>query len=320
VLLVTQIDRIGYVPVTGTSDIGGALPSEARAWVESAVGPGSRVMVAEAMAGATSSAVHGLTVVDRRGREQLLVLRRYVLADWLAREPDLAEREAEVLVILEQSQVPTPALVAADVTGDELGAPGVLMTRVSGGPPSPPGPTPIQVDGLAALLPVLHSTPVPAGSGLRAYRPYDQHLELGPPPWSSDDAMWRRAIELHRAFAVDRDDPGLVLTHRDFHPGNVLFDPSTDRVSGLVDWSNASRGRPDVDVGHCRFNLVGQRDRAEADRFRDRWLIESGRARYDPTFDVLAVVGALREWPSELFGEEREVEAYVAAALAEVTA
>ncbi len=68
----------------GAEEIGGALPDGARAWVERAVGPGSRVVRAEPLAGATSSAVHGLTVVDRRGRAQELVLRRYVL-DRLAR-------------------------------------------------------------------------------------------------------------------------------------------------------------------------------------------------------------------------------------------
>ncbi len=111
-----------------------------------------------------------------------------------------------------------------------------------------------------------------------------------------------------------------MLVHRDYHSGNVLFDPSTGGVSGLVDWANASLGAPDVDVGHCRFNLVGQRGRAEADRFRDRWLTESGRDRYDPTYDLLAVVGGLSGWPATLFGAESSVESFVAAAVAEVTA
>jgi aminoglycoside phosphotransferase (APT) family kinase protein len=312
-------------PPSGTELIGGPLPDEARAWVQSAVGPGSRVVASQALAGAASSAVHELTVVDRRGRELALLLRRYVLTDWLAREPDLAEREAEALVVIEGSPLPTPALVAADVTGTELGAPGVLMTRLPGRPPPAPGPSPAQVDGIARLLPVLHETRVPAGSGVRPYRPYDQGRELAPPVWSSDDDVWHRAILLHHAYAGDPADPSAVLVHRDYHSGNVLFDPDAGagtegQVTGLVDWANASRGLPDVDVGHCRFNLVGQRGRAESDRFRDRWLVAAGRSAYDPTFDVLAVVGALASWPLQLFGQEREVEAFVAAALAEVTA
>jgi len=304
--------------IVGGEGIGGALPEEARAWVEGSVGPGSRIVAAEPLAGATSSAVHGLTVVDRRGRSQELVLRRYVLADWLEREPDLAEREAEVLVVLESCPIATPVLVAADFDGDELGAPGVLMTRLPGRPSADPGPNPAQVDRLAALLPVLHATRVPGGAGVRTYRPYDQRLDLVPPRWSTDDAMWRRAIELHRAYRADAGST-LVLVHRDYHSGNVLFDRGTGVVSGLVDWANASLGPPDVDVGHCRFNLVGQRGQAEADRFRDRWLLESGRDRYDPTFDVLAVVGALSSWPATRFGAESEVESYVASALADVT-
>ncbi len=188
--------------IVGRDEIGGELPERARAWVEVAVGPGSRVVVAETLAGAASSAVHGLTVVDRRSRVHELVLRRYVLQAWLEREPDLAEREAEALVILEPSAVPTPVLVAADVDGAELGAPGVLMTRLPGRPPADPGPSPEQVDRMAALLPVLHATVVPPGSRVRSYRPYDQGLDLAPPPWSTDDAMWQRAIEVHHAFVT----------------------------------------------------------------------------------------------------------------------
>ncbi len=275
-------------------------------------------MQTEALAGATSSAVHGLTVEDRRGRSQELVLRRYVLVDWLEREPDLAEREAEALVLLEACPIATPVLVAADVDGGELGVPGVLMTRLTGDPPLVAGPTPRQVDRMAALLPTLHATRVPGGSGIRSYHPYDQQRELAPPPWSSDDAMWRRAIELHHRFGPDEAGVS-VLVHRDYHPGNVLFTATTGEVSGLVDWVGASLGRPDVDVGHCRFNLVGQRGRAAADRFRDRWLIESGIDRYDPTFDVLAVVGALGSWPTVLSGAERDIEAFMTSALVDVT-
>jgi aminoglycoside phosphotransferase (APT) family kinase protein len=310
----------------GAEKIGAALPDGARSWVRRAMGPGSRVERAEPLAGATSSAVHALVVRDRRGRSHDLVLRRYVLADWLAREPDLAEREAEVLALLEGCPVPTPRLVSADVTGDDLGVPGVLMTRLPGRTPEAPGPTEEQVDQMAALLPVLHATPVPSGSGLRRYRPYDQDRDLVPPVWSTDDVMWGRAIGIHRSLrdtgSGDSGDPGGsgVLLHRDYHPGNLLLDPASGEVSGLVDWASASRGLPDADVGHCRFNLVARRGRAEADRFRDRWVVDSGRGAYDPRFDITAVVGALGGWPPMTSGPRLEVEAFLAAAVAVVSA
>lgn len=42
--------------------------------------------------------------------------------------------------------------------------------------------------------------------------------------------------------------------HRDFHPGNVLFDRDESRrlfVSGVVDWMETSWGPSDLDVVHC---------------------------------------------------------------------
>jgi len=276
------------------------------------------------MAGATSSAVHALDVTDRRGNAHQFVLRRYVRTDWLAREPDLAEREAETLVILEASTLPTPILVGADVRGEHTDVPAVLMTRLAGAPVPSADLSPVELRLLARALPDLHATSLPDGVRIRPYRPYDLEEEIGVPPWSGDDGLWRRAIGIHQSGTWPT---GESFIHRDYHPGNVLFrrEPGlgsgvVGQLTGVVDWANASRGAPDVDVGHCRFNLVGPAGRHAADSFRDAWLQASGRDGYDPTFDVLAVVGALRVWPSVLIGTETEVERFVAAALAEIGA
>jgi aminoglycoside phosphotransferase (APT) family kinase protein len=49
--------------------------------------------------------------------------------------------------------------------------------------------------------------------------------------------------------------------HRDFQPGNVLFDepplPTAGaRITGVVDWAAASWGPADLDVAHCSTNLA----------------------------------------------------------------
>lgn len=49
--------------------------------------------------------------------------------------------------------------------------------------------------------------------------------------------------------------------HRDFHPGNVLFDvaprsPAGPRITGVVDWVQTSWGPADLDVAHCSTNLA----------------------------------------------------------------
>jgi aminoglycoside phosphotransferase (APT) family kinase protein len=105
------------------------LPPAARAWVRVQVGPRSRIVSERPRSGGTSSAVHAVTVEDGRGRRHALVLRRFVRAEWLAREPDLAEHEARVLDLLDGTDVAAPRLVAVDPHGAECDVPAVLMTR-----------------------------------------------------------------------------------------------------------------------------------------------------------------------------------------------
>jgi len=278
------------------------------------------VRSAEVMAGATSSAVHALVVEDASGRARRLVLRRYVDREWLGREPDLAEHEAHVLALLGPYPVPAPRLFGVDANGAEAGVPSVLMARLDGRP-AVVGELTARLGALAALLPQVHATSVPAWARLRLYRPYytggidPRESELVPPPWSARPELWERAIERHRAWT----HPGAgVLLHRDYHPGNVLF--VGGRLSGLVDWVNASIGPPDLDVGHLRANLTGLLDLEAADDFRDRWMVEAGVDRYDPMADVLATVGLLPSWHPYFDGAEDRMEELVARALAELGA
>ncbi len=49
--------------------------------------------------------------------------------------------------------------------------------------------------------------------------------------------------------------------HRDFQPGNVLFDvrparPAGVRITGVGDWAGTSWGPADLDVAHCSTNLA----------------------------------------------------------------
>lgn len=56
-------------------------------------------------------------------------------------------------------------------------------------------------------------------------------------------------------FRIRQEAPAYrgCFLHRDFHPGNVLFTGDGDgtRVSGVVDWVEASWGPADPDVAHC---------------------------------------------------------------------
>ncbi len=86
----------------------GRPPAQALRWCERAAGRGATVAGVRALEGGTSSAVHAIDVRTAGGHERALVLRRFVRADWLAREPDTAVREAQALHLVAGIAVPTP--------------------------------------------------------------------------------------------------------------------------------------------------------------------------------------------------------------------
>jgi aminoglycoside phosphotransferase (APT) family kinase protein len=268
----------------------GAVPERALRWAAAAVGRAARVRGAEALVGGTSSAVHALMVEGDDGQVRELVLRRFVRADWLAEEPDVAAREAAALALLVGRSLPTPRLVAVDPDGTEVGVPAVLMTRLPGridwDPP--------EVEGflrrLAEPLPTIHATPLPPATVLPDYQPYPLKLRR-PPVWASAPDVWLRAFALLDAPAPSSER---AVIHRDYHPGNVLW--RRGRVSGVIDWVNTSIGCPWADIGHCRVNLASELGQPAADRFLELYRAAAGRGGdYDPYWDIAAAVGGLDE-------------------------
>jgi aminoglycoside phosphotransferase (APT) family kinase protein len=239
-----------------------------------------------------------------------LVLRRFVRRDWLAEEPDLAVREAAALEVLAEVDLPTPRLVGADPDGSVAGEPSVLMTRLRGrvewDPPEVEG----FLGALARPLPVIHSAPVPRGSPLPDYEPYPLRMHR-PPLWASRPDVWERAISLLEEPPPPADTRGFI--HRDYHPGNVLWEGG--RLTGIVDWVNASVGSPWADVGHCRVNIASELGPEAADRFVDLYRAVSGRTDdYHPYWDIAAAIGGLDE---DADGEPSpEDEQFLAAAVA----
>ena len=243
-----------------------------------------------ALAGGTSSAVHAVDVTDAVGRRHRLVLRRFVRLDWLAEEPDLAVHEAAALAAVARSPVPTPALVASDPDGARVGVPAILMTMLEGQIDWDPPALDEFLRRLATALELIHRIPAPANASLPAYGPYAPQIDR-PPAWATKPEVWLRAIELVQGPVPSAERS---LIHRDYHPGNVLW--SDRRVSGVVDWVNASIGSPWADVGHCRVNLAGRFGQPAAERFLELYREVSGRDDdYHPFWDAEGPIGGLDE-------------------------
>jgi len=254
-------------------------PPQALAWVERALGPGSRIVTIRRLRGGTSAAVHLLRVSGAPGGVETVVLRRFVRAEWLAEEPDLAEREMRVLDALRGCGLPVPDCLAADPSGAECDVPAVLMTRVTGRIELQPRDLSAYLGQLAAFLPALHA--LGTVEGLPAYRAWFLSHPFEVPAWSRRPELWLRANEV---ASTPPPDATPTLIHRDYHPANTLW--RYGRLSGVTDWVNACNGPPGNDVAHCRVNLSALFGVEAADEFRAAYERVAG-VKHHPYWDLL---------------------------------
>ncbi len=256
----------------------------ARAWVNEAIGPDELVVAARDLPGATSSALYDLTTVTRLGAKRHLVLRWYPDDAFFVDEPHAIEREAAALEALAGTDVPAPELVGV-LPRDGSAPAAILMTHLAGSASFELADTHAVRDVLAAIHDV---DPNP----LTAYRygGYHEGFELVRPPWWRDATAWDRAAtrtQTARPTGPDR------FIHRDFHPGNLLWDGQ--RLTGVVDWVNACIGPVGIDVAHCRLNLaiLWGPERADAILPGDpAWDIEAAFSGLD-----WSVPNANDDWP-----------------------
>lgn len=226
-----------------------------------------------ALGGGSATANHVLTLAD--GSE--VVLRRWARPGWELTDADYnARREARVLELLARAGVAAPRLLDADVDGDSCDVPALVVTRVPG---EPPRGLP-DVEQLAAALVAIHAV-ADARAAVPPYRPYVRSWE--PPPSVRGRRVWQRAFEALRSDTRSPQSAPACLIHRDYHPGNTLW--AGDRLTGVVDWTNASYGPPEVDVGHMRWNLAVDHGPEPADAFLAAWRSQTG-ASYDHWWDM----------------------------------
>ena len=171
---------------------------------------------------------HALTVAVRDGDAELVV-REFPTGH------DAAIRESAVLGRLAPLGDLVPHLIAYSADTND---PVIVTTRVPGTFPDPATPLTTIAREMAAALVRIHELD---GTGLPV-------TPQSPPPGTSD-----LAVRAQREWAnLDRDEE--VLTHRDFWAGNALW--SQGCLTGVVDWSGASRGPRGVDLAWCRQDLV----------------------------------------------------------------
>jgi len=273
-------DRRRFVDavLTGLGDRGWTAT---RAWVAKQLPEGRSVRNSVRLHGGWSSQMRRLALDDGTA----LVLRSFVKPFFRRHAPGLLSREATVLAQLRAYDgVPAPAPLAVDATAEHCDHPSLLMSLLpgavrvddgsEGGEKGEEGEEDLErrIDLLARQLVRIHEV-VPEPE--ERPRPYQA--------WTSPErvrthggALWERAVDVIR-----REPPAYegCFLHRDFHPGNVLFTGAGEelRVTGVVDWVEASWGPADLDVAHCSTALALLHGAAYGLGFRERYEAHGGR-------------------------------------------
>ncbi|MGD0701885.1 MAG: phosphotransferase [Trebonia sp.] len=138
---------------------------------------------------------------------------------------------------------------------------------------------------MAATAAAIRDAPVAAA----AFERWIDPAQLTVPATAVRPDVWRAAIEVLQSPHEQRTT---CFVHRDFQHFNLLW--ARGRLTGVVDWSVASLGPPETDVGHCRLNLAYSADWAE--RFRLAYAAETGRGT-DPWWDLHLLAAYGDAWP-----------------------
>lgn len=234
----------------------------------------------------------------------------------------LLEREVRLLSALTGTDVPHPAMVAAQTHPVEGGAVFYVMEAVEGFNPTVGLPETIlekpqvrhrmgleMMDGLASLAVV-----DPLAVGLADFGKLDGFLERQVPRWAGELESYARFdgwqgpaalgdVAAIGAWLTDHCPrtmkPGII--HGDYHIGNAIFSEDGE-LNAIVDWEMATLGDPLVDLGRILVSwpnggepkpytmrvdrLDGFPTRAE---MVERYAARAGRALDDlPWFEVLA--------------------------------
>jgi aminoglycoside phosphotransferase (APT) family kinase protein len=270
---------------------------------------GATVESVEALQGGLSSAMHRLRLRDT-AQVRSVALRRYVRPEHVERDSGIAERESRTLSFVESLAVPTPMLLAVDLTGAKVGAPALLMTCLPGKVEWAPDDPDSWLRRMAEVLPTIHAATVPDPALFPAHdtgRP----SSFEPPPWAHQRHVWERAVEI---FHQPAPEEASTFIHGDFHPGNLLWHQA--RVTGVIDWQAGSIGSPSVDVANCHGNLM-QYGLDFADRFTTYWEHVTGE-QFNPWASLVGTIGYLDELRDDRPADWREVEEHLTRTVAEL--
>ncbi|MFI8437800.1 phosphotransferase family protein [Streptomyces sp. NPDC079020] len=245
-----------------------------RSWVERGLSEAERIEKVVRLRGGWTSEMRRLDLRGPGGRRSL-VLRSFVKPFFLRHAEGLLTREATVLRLLGDTDVPAAVPAAVDATARYCDHPSLLMSLLPGAVRLGGQGADDRAELLARQLVRIHQLPVTAEQRPRTYQAWASPERVTPPAATERPELWQRAVDVIR-----REPPAYqgCFLHRDFHPGNVLFTGTDDdpRISGVVDWVETSWGPADLDVAHCSTALALLHGAPAGLRFADRYVAAGG--------------------------------------------
>jgi len=207
--------------------------------------------------------------VDYAGRS--LVLRKQPPGELLP-SAHAIDREYRVMRALASTAVPVPRVVLFHAERDVVGTPFYLMDKLEGrvfAPHSLPGLAPAErtamYRSMAETLAALHRVD-PAAVGLADYgKPgnyFARQVSRWSKQWEASRTRANPALDRLIAWLPSHIPEGdeTAICHGDYRIGNLMFDPVTPRVVGVLDWELSTLGHPLADLG---FNAMAWHTRPD---------------------------------------------------------
>lgn len=251
------------------------------------------------------------------GYKPTYIVREITSREWVNREPSVRSQEARALTMLAASVIPVPRLLAHDQSASIQGQALTLMTYMPGTVhENLTQVSSAKLSAAAKMLARIHSVQIGIPHDTwPSFKPhyYNQTERVLVPDWTKNPSTWRDAINVYRSECNTHNaTDDLVLLHRDYHFGNLLWEG--DSVSAVLDWISSCIGPRAADLAHCRWNLCRFYGKDACDFFTDEYgLHVPNLAR----MDVVACVGGLPDLRSLTAEQALRIESFMTRAIAQ---
>jgi aminoglycoside phosphotransferase (APT) family kinase protein len=187
-----------------------------------------------------------------------------------------------------------PKPILADLSGEIVGDPLIVMSYFPGAP-LPPGPDAAgwvrqMADGLIAV----HATPLerlPADFR-RGESPAERVARIVGSPPETSDALWDAVKPVVQRAADGVIANTATLIHGDYWFGNTIW--MDGRLTGIIDWDGARIADPALDVAIARNDIVVFSGPPMADLFLERYERARGPLAGLVFWDLVACLGPIK--------------------------